>query len=75
LPLSDKTDMDRHTGSPKPRRFEEVYRQVDAQVSAGQLDPEDARWQLLGQTFRARRAHEEWVRRGAPRRRGSDLAS
>ena len=54
------------------RRFEDAYRRVDQQVAGGQLDPEDARWQILARQVTARRAHEAWLQSGAPRRRVGD---
>jgi hypothetical protein len=66
--------MDQRSPSPTARRFEDVYRRIDEQVVTGRLDPEDARWQILAKTVRARRANEAWQNRGAPRRRATDLA-
>lgn len=64
--------MDGQTDRQTLRRFDDVYRLVDAQVSSGALDPADARWQILSKTVRSRRAHQEWLKHGAPRRRASD---
>lgn len=66
---------DRDTVRTLKRRFEDAYRLVDQRIEAGQLDPEDARWVLLAQTFRAHHARERWLNAGAPRRRQSDRAS
>jgi uncharacterized protein RhaS with RHS repeats len=67
--------MDRYAGKRTTRRFEDAYQRVDEQVNAGRIEAEDARWQILSQTFRARHAREEWLRQGAPMRRASDRAS
>jgi hypothetical protein len=66
--------MDRQDARSTLRRFADVYWQLDAQVLSGALDSEDARWLILSKTVRTRRAHEEWLKRGAPRRRASDLS-
>jgi hypothetical protein len=67
--------MERSGDNATTRRFEDAYRRVDQQVYSGSIDPEDARWYLLAQQFRAQRAHERWLRHGAPRRRETDRAS
>jgi len=66
--------MERSDRNAAARRFEDAYRNVDAQVSSGGLDPEDARWFMLARQVTARRAHERWVRHGAPHRRSTDRA-
>jgi hypothetical protein len=64
--------MERRT-APR-RRFEDAERSVRAQVARGQIDAEEARWEMLRETLRAQHAHEAWVSDGAPRRRTTDRA-
>jgi hypothetical protein len=55
------------------RRFQDIHSQVEHRVTAGEVDPEEARWFLLGRQLVAQHRHEDWLRSGAPRRRAGDF--
>ena len=67
--------IERAREHPQARRLEDARQRVADQVDAGRLDPADARWEMLRQTFRAGHAYQTWVSDGAPRRRAGDRSN
>jgi hypothetical protein len=59
---------------PPARRVQDIHSRVERLVTAGKVDPDEARWYLLGRQIVAQHRHESWLRCGAPRRRASDRA-
>jgi hypothetical protein len=54
------------------RRVEDIHSTVERLVTDGKVDPDQARWYLLGRQIVAQHQHESWRRDGAPRRRAGD---
>lgn len=70
---AERTMAIRRPNRPTPqRRYEDARRRVAEQLRAGRLDDEEARWELLRQRVRVGHAYQEWIARGAPKRRRTD---
>jgi hypothetical protein len=57
------------------RRFADLQRLIGERVERHAVDPDEARWFMLGRETVARQRQREWLARGAPRRRATDRAN